>query len=395
MSETPQGALTFRGTCPDCGERRVQLPLPLPDIGDDFDWRVRDFHGFRRFMLEELAARFPERSRWTPADMEVVVVEACCAMLDQFSDMADRVVSESTLETARRPQSVRRLLNMIGYDAVNEAVVRNEIEKAEDDDPEVLEARLEQFWLSNPFAMDAARQAGPWAIQTQYRMVTLADYGQALERHPLVMRAHAWSDWSGSWTIVQVATVNWENTLLDKKPAQPYPEDLEKKIVDFHGKYGVPLPRWNDAAPPNIRTILRPYLDAYRMAGQEVILRDTEPVPISMAFSIRVAPNYFQSEIRNAVDQVLGRGPGGFFEPGNLRFGEDLHVSDILEVLMDLDGIENVCVNQFKRLGSQFPDQSGLGTIVLDGLEIAVCDNDPANLERGYYRLTLHGGGMG
>lgn len=395
MADIPLGTLAFRGTCPDCGERRVDLPPPLPEIGDDFDWHVRDFDGFRRFMLQELAARFPERRRWTPADMEVVLVESLSAVLDQLSDMVDRVASEANLETARRPESVRRLLKFIGYDAVKAALARNDIFEENGDSEETLELKLEQFWLSNPFAMDAARQAGPWAVHTQYRMVTLEDYAKGLERHPLVMRAHAWSGWNGSWTIIQVATINWENVPLDERPPNFYPKKLKERIFEFHREYGVPEPRWEDASPPNIRTILRLYLDGFRMAGQEVILRNTEPVPISMAFSIRVAPNYFQSEIRNAITQALGNDPGGFFEPGRLRFGEDLHVSDILEVLMALDGIENACVNRFKRLGSQFADQSDFGTIVLEGLEIAVCDNDPTKLKRGYYRLTLQGGAKG
>jgi len=62
---------------------------------------------------------------------------------------------------------------------------------------------------------------------------------------------------------------------------------------------------------------------------------------------------------------------------------------------MGVDGVESVCLNRFKRLGSQFPDRSAAGRIVLEGLELAVCDDDPANPSRGYYRLTLHGGIQG
>jgi hypothetical protein len=54
--------------------------------------------------------------------------------------------------------------------------------------------------------------------------------------------------------------------------------------------------------------------------------------------------------------------------------------------------VEHVCLNQFKRLGSQYPDRSDTGRIPLEDLEIAVCDNDPAKPERGYWRLVLHGG---
>jgi len=81
MAETPEVELIFQAGCPDCGMRRAHLPAPLPPVGDDFDWRLRDYDGFRLFMLEELAARFPERQRWTPADLEVVLVEALSAVL--------------------------------------------------------------------------------------------------------------------------------------------------------------------------------------------------------------------------------------------------------------------------------------------------------------------------
>ena len=120
MAENPQITLEFGGRCPDCAERRVALPPALPAVGDDFDWLVRDFDSLRRFMLEELAARFPERRRWTPGDLEVVLLEVLAAVLDQLSDMADRTAAEALLETARRPQSVRRLLSLIGFDAATD-----------------------------------------------------------------------------------------------------------------------------------------------------------------------------------------------------------------------------------------------------------------------------------
>ena len=113
MANSPPVELHFRGTCPDCGVREVHLPAPLADVGDDFDWQVRDYNSFRMFMLEELAARFPERKRWTPADLEVALIEVMATILDQLSDMMDRVAAEAYLETARRPETVHQLLNFI------------------------------------------------------------------------------------------------------------------------------------------------------------------------------------------------------------------------------------------------------------------------------------------
>src|SRR5262249_30018060 len=121
MAQPPVEVLEYTGRCPDCGRREVEPPAVLPTVGDDFDWDVRDYDGFRLFILQELAAKFPARTRWTSADFEVVLVELLSSQFDKLSDMLDRVSAELTLETARRPQTVRRLLKLIGYDAVQVA----------------------------------------------------------------------------------------------------------------------------------------------------------------------------------------------------------------------------------------------------------------------------------
>lgn len=390
MAKTPVPELTYLGYCPDCGERKVKLPPTLPRLGDDFDWQVRDYDGFRRFMLEELAARFPERVRWTAGDMEVVLVEVFAAVLDQLSDMADRVAVEAFLETARRPDSVRRLLGMIGYDAVRMDQARRPA--AERLEGRAALERLERDWQNNPHLMDQARRDGPRLIHTQQRMVSVHDYAVRLEEHPLALRAHAWAEWTGSWPTVRVAIIGWGGHGIDRAGIA-YPGDLREEVEAFHHERGFSLP--DLSLQPAIRTILRPYIEAYRMTGQEVVLQDAVPVGIAMALSIRVADGYFQSEVRRAVADVLGTGPSGFFEPGRLRFGEDLHAADIYQVLMAQDGVENVCLNRFKKIGDQYTNQASTGWIELSGLEIAVCDNDPARPQNGYYRITLHGGRKG
>ena len=392
MAQTPLAKLVFEGRCPDCGKRQVELPAVLPVLGDDFEWQARDFDNIRRFMLEELAARFPERERWTAADLEVVIIEVLAAVLDQISDMADRVAAEAYLESARRPESVRRLLQFIGYNAVQLARLKDDPETKPN--PLTAEQKLEQLWRDEPLLMERARRNGPRSAHKQQRMVTVHDYTLRLEEHPIVMRAAARSRWSGSWMSLQVAVIlPWVNTLLDDSVVLD--EAMQQIITEFHEQRGVRSPDWRATPAPTYRMILRQFIDAYRMIGQEVILEDASPVGIIMDLSIKVAEGYFQSEVRRAVEDVLGTRSGGFFAPGRLRFGEDLHASDLFQVLMILDGVENVCLNRFKKTGNQFTDQSINGVIELDGLEIAVCDNDPANPQRGFYHLTLHGGRKG
>jgi len=388
MADAPQLSLYFRGICPDCGVREVHLPAPLPDVGDDFNWQARDYDDFRMFMLEELAARFPERKLWTPADLEVVLVEVLATILDQLSDMLDRVATEAYLETARRPETVRQLLNFIGYDAVALAQAKNQISGTATDQDSI--KALEDFWLRNPHAMEQARRAGPREIQTQKRMVTIEDYALRLREHPLVEHAHAWKEWTGSWYSLHLALIVWDNRKLDE--AGIYPEEITDKIIAFHKQVSIRLP----ILPlPTAREILRPYIDAFRMVGQEVILQDPVYVGIYMSLSIKVAANFYQSEMRHVIAEVLGHGPGGFFQPGRLGFGEDLYASDVIEALMNVDGIEHVCINRFKRIGSQYLDRAQQGFIPLEGLEVAVCNNDPGDPSSGYYRYRLHGGRKG
>ncbi len=398
MATTPPIALSFDGNCPDCGQRQVDLPDTLPELGDDFDWDLRDYDSFRLFMLQELAARFPERRRWTAADVEVTLVEALAFALDQLSDSLDRSAAEAYLETARRPESLRRLLKLIGYDAAGLAKRTRDkpfdtITEAQSDEPltDADNTRFDNWWMDHPEKMDQARLDGPRSVHDQHRMVTLDDFETRLEEHPLVLRAHAWASWDGAWSTVHVAVIAWQRLGLDEPGT--YSDDAWAETDTFHDERALYLPE--RSSKPSIRSVLYPYLEAYRMVGQEVVLEEAVEVGIAMHLSIQVDADYFQSEIRQAVAKALGTGAGGFFEPGRLRFGEDLWASDLYQVLMALDGVDNVCLNRFKRLGDRFPDQAATGHIVLDGLEIAICDNDQAQPERGYFVLTLQGGKKG
>ena len=472
MAKAPVPVLSYAESCGDCGQRKVDLPGRMPEIGDDFDWLLRDYDGFRLFMLEELAGRFPERTRWTPADIEVIFAEALAVVLDQLSDTLDRVQTEAFLDSARRPQSVRRLLSLIGYDAVrhhyalswsDSKLVKHLLETKGYDtgtldfDPDLSDSatlvrlllwlgkpagalgpdpdlgdrnteqqflqllgydadnlrealdldlpehrrfatgQLDKNWYAYPNLMDDARVAGPAAVHTNYRMVTLDDYSERVEDHPLVLRAAGGSRWTGSWSTIEVVTVLSENGELDQAVDDVLSgdelEEMQILVDDFHWNYELPSVDWH--LHPSFRAVIKAYVDRYRMAGQEVWLRDATPIGLNISLSVRVAQNYFQSEVRQAIGQALSTDPGGFFEPGKLAFGEDLYASDLIETLMALDGVEAVCLNRFKRVGDRYPDESGSGVIKLNGTEIARCDNVVGQPMHGYWRLALHGGQRG
>lgn len=264
MAELAPADLIFDGGCPDCGERIAALPLPIPGVRDDFDWQARDYDSFRLFMMQELASRFPERRRWTPADMEVVIVELLAAALDRASHALDRVQAERYLDTARRPESLRRLLMLIGYDA-RLRVPPEELDRRKE--PTAGE-KVEGYWRDNPGAMEFARAEGPRLIAEQNRMVTLADHADVLEAHPLVALARARLVWTGAWQTILVSVLLEEDKMLDEalhKGAADaeFPDQLRRELWDqvlaYHKFRRLPLP----AIGPELtaRRIIRVVID--------------------------------------------------------------------------------------------------------------------------------------
>jgi hypothetical protein len=391
VADAPTTEVVFPGGAPDPGRRIVHgLPGALPELGDDFDWLTRDYDGFRLVMMEDLAARMPERARWTPADLEVVLVEAFAAVLDQLSDRADRVAADAFLETARRPESVRRLLQYIGYDAVRAARAAGEIEADPASDPT---AALEAAWRANPAMMEAARAAGVREIHDQARMVTADDHRQQLELHPAVRRAGAVAEWGGAWSIVRVGVLPVIDRAIDERWSTDDRAALQPAIDAFHIARDLPPAAWS--ADTTTRSLLTPYVERLRMVGQPVVLHDAVRVGVAIALSVRVRDNHFPSEVRDAIDRALSTGPGGFFAADRIAFGEPLHLSDVVQTVMALDGVDVASINRFKRVGTRWPDQVAAGRLPMHGVEFASCDNDHTRPQRGYYSLVLHGGRSG
>lgn len=401
MAELGKSVLEFDGGCPDCGERRAVLPVPLPEITNDFDWKSRDYDSFRLFMMQELAYRFASRRRWTPADVEVVIVELLAAALDRASHAIDTVQGERYLETARRPQSVRRLLKLIGYDAVQQTdpAILVSLPPAPDDQEENPEQQLERYWRLNPEAMEQAREAGPRLTGEIKRMVTLGDHELILSKHPLVARTKARLVWSGGWYTILIATLLEDNRGLDDPlhigavSAEGIPSEMNaalwKDIQDFHRIERLALPPVNNTL--TCRRLLRVMLEQYRMVGSEVFLETAKAAPVTFVLSVRVKRGYFRSELKQALHQLFTSEQGGFFEPGRLGFGEDLYASDIIEAAMAIEGVEVACLNRFKRVGA-WPDRAVAGLIAIASDEFVLCVNDRKNPSNGTFRITVNAG---
>lgn len=407
--------LEYSEGCGDCGKRQVNLPEALPALGDDFDWDVRDYDGYRLFMLEQLAARFPERDNWTPADMEVVLVETMSVILDQLSDMNDRIQAETFLQTARRPDTVRRMLEMIGYQPESNirrdmlAKIKDPAEMSNYPDIDISNDELESLWSYYPHLMEEAKQEGPRSIHQQLRMVTLEDYKNQLLDHPLVLDVDAYSSWSGSWDTHFLVVRLINNLLLDealnRKNIIPQADSEDQRdelyeifkseLVNYYQQQQIAINQIPEIEDRNARFLIRDIIKRQRMIGQEVLLQDATLAGIVLSISINIVGDYFRSEIDDAVHEALLDPLAGFFAPGQLEFGEDVVASNIIEVIMNLEGIQSVCINRLKRIGSIFADQSDSGRIVLQGHEIAVLENDPSIPQNGSLKVKLHGGKPG
>jgi hypothetical protein len=213
-----------------------------------------------------------------------------------------------------------------------------------------------------PEDIEAVRRDAPQAFRTQERAVTPADYAAAAERRPDVQRAAATFRWTGSWYTVFVTPDRFGGGAVD---------------AAFSAK-------------------LRRHLERFRMAGYDLEVNSPLFVALDVGLHICVLPDYFRSEVIQAVGQVLSSGvlPDGhlgLFHPDNFSFGEPVYLSRIIAAAQSVEGVEAVRPLRFQRLVNPIGTSLDDGVVAVGGLEIAQLANNANFRERG--RLTLSAGG--
>ncbi len=109
--------LSFKITCPtdfDCAPVCISAPDPLPPE-PVFDYRTRDYPGFRRLMLDRMATLVPGFREDDPVDLTTTLIEALAYRADQQSYRLDWVGTEAFLSTARARTSVTRHARLVDY----------------------------------------------------------------------------------------------------------------------------------------------------------------------------------------------------------------------------------------------------------------------------------------
>ncbi|MFN9645967.1 MAG: putative baseplate assembly protein [Cyanobacteriota bacterium] len=108
---------SFKAGCPtpfDCREDGTPRPEP-PPLEPVVNYAARDWRGFRRQMLDRIAALVPGFREDDPADFAVTLVEALAYRADQQSYRLDSIGTEAFLDTARAPSSLARLARLVDY----------------------------------------------------------------------------------------------------------------------------------------------------------------------------------------------------------------------------------------------------------------------------------------
>jgi Baseplate J-like protein len=215
----------------------------------------------------------------------------------------------------------------------------------------------------DPETMYQIRRDAPQAFRTQKRAVTEDDYAHTAELDTSIQRAAATFRWTGSWHTVFITVDRFDGLDL---------------TTDFEAQ-------------------LRREIEPFRMAGHDLEIDSPHYVPLEIATFVCVKPDYFRSDVREALldvfsSRTLPDGRKGLFQPDLFTFGQTVYLSALYAAAQAVEGVASVNITAFQRQG--LPETSGLanGFMTMNRLEIARLDNDPNFQERGVFKLELGGG---
>ncbi|HEY7334944.1 MAG TPA: putative baseplate assembly protein [Bryobacteraceae bacterium] len=216
---------------------------------------------------------------------------------------------------------------------------------------------------TEPETNDQIRRRAPQAFMTQERAVTMADYERVTEMNSQVDNAVATLRWTGSWYTVFITAE----------------------------------PEGAGNLTPALAKALRQNINRYRLAGQDIQLESPEYVPLQITLAICVDSDYFQSDVRQGLQQVLGstilpNGQKGLFYPDNFTFGQTVYLSPIYAAARQVPGVQTVTATVFAPQGVSTNLYLAMGEIPLGPFQIARMDNDPSFPNHGQLTLVMEGG---
>jgi hypothetical protein len=109
---------SFKANCPsnlDCEPDEPDCP-PEELVDFPVDYQARDFHSFRRALLDFASQRYPDWQDRLEADVGMMLVELMSALGDELAYAQDRISREAYLETATQRRSLRRHARLVDYE---------------------------------------------------------------------------------------------------------------------------------------------------------------------------------------------------------------------------------------------------------------------------------------
>jgi hypothetical protein len=247
----------------------------------------------------------------------------------------------------------------------------------------------------DPEPIDDVKHYAPYAFRSQLeRAITAADYGSiaADNTRRLLARAALEAEdpavCTATFTRLQSAkadlrwTGSWYTALVALDPMGS--ESASNELIEEVGLY----------------------LQPYRRMGYDLLVSGAEYVPLRIAITVCVLPNYLQGDVEKAVtdalsNRVLPGGALGFFHPDNLTFGGAVFVSQLLAAVQAVTGVQNTMVTDLERFevsSAVVPGAQPSGglppnwALQLGPFEIPQLDNDPNFPEHGQLVLDVRGG---
>jgi hypothetical protein len=215
----------------------------------------------------------------------------------------------------------------------------------------------------DPETMEHIRQQAPFAFRSQLRAVTEDDYGTMAEKDPAIREARGTLRWTGSWYTAFIS-------------------------VDATSDLG---------ATPALVATTKKHLNLYRMAGVDLDAEPAKLVGLRIEMNICVDPDFFQTDVRDAILRLftvgdLCDGTRGLLNPENFTFGQTIYTSPFVAATQEVDGVSSAQISVFQRMDDPSRDGVAQGFLTMGRLEIARCDNNPNRLDRGILVLHMDGG---
>jgi hypothetical protein len=194
----------------------------------------------------------------------------------------------------------------------------------------------------------------------QLRAVTLGDYARRAGEVDGVARAAARYAWTGSWRTVQVT-------------------------VDAVG----------GALEPETRDAVLRHLDAVRLIGEDLEIREPRFAPLDIDVVVCVRADHWIHDVRGELLQAFSvaidrDGRKAFFHPDRWTFGQELHASQIAARIDAMEGIDHVVSIRMKRFDTKAPATDVIAAVQAN--EIIQVRNDPDRREAGTISFQFQGG---